>query len=70
VLEAHPVRTGMRMQRAAKSAKRIFEKDFTLYPRRDALRMVKGRKTEKNKKRRPSANPFLIKGFPSWKEPR
>jgi hypothetical protein len=37
VLEAHPTRTGMRMQRAAKSAKWILEKDFTLFPRRDAM---------------------------------
>jgi hypothetical protein len=60
----------MRMQRAAKSARRIFRKDFTLYPRRDALRMVKGKKTKKNKKRRPSEKVLRIKGFPSWKGPR
>jgi hypothetical protein len=32
VLEAHPMWMGKRMQRAAKSAKRIFEKGFTLTP--------------------------------------
>jgi hypothetical protein len=70
VLEAHPMRTGTRKQKAAMSAIMIFEKGFTPYPRRDALRMVKGRKTEKNKKRRPSTDFFRIKGFPSWKGPR
>jgi hypothetical protein len=38
-----------RMQRATKIAKWIFEKGFTPYPRRDAPRMVKGRKTKKKK---------------------
>jgi hypothetical protein len=66
-LEAHPASMGMTMQRAATSGKGIFKKGFTLYPRRDDPRMLKGQITKKsNQKKVFGRTPilFLIKGFP------